>query len=168
MLTLSLSHMILIAYDTLSTMLILSLIAGAYDRAIKYVLERQQFDRSIASFQLVQERMMRVLGTLQAGILSIINLGRLMDQVRSINILFIKSYYYYSYYYINYTTDASPTACMISTVVCTIVVDDIMCVNVVFISSILVSSILVFILSCLYILGRSHDGPYCPIESMDY
>lgn len=56
------------------------LLLGAYDRAIKYVLERKQFDRSVASFQLVQERMMRALGTLQAGILSILNLGRLMDK----------------------------------------------------------------------------------------
>ncbi|PFH38623.1 acyl-CoA dehydrogenase domain-containing protein [Besnoitia besnoiti] len=53
---------------------------GAYDNALKYCTERRQFRRELASFQLVQERLMRVLGMLQASLLLVLRLGRLMDE----------------------------------------------------------------------------------------
>nr|CEL67391.1 TPA: ACYL-COA DEHYDROGENASE [Neospora caninum Liverpool] len=53
---------------------------GAYDNALKYCTERKQFGRELASFQLVQERLMRVLGILQGVLLMVLRLGRLMDE----------------------------------------------------------------------------------------
>ncbi|KYK63765.1 acyl-CoA dehydrogenase domain-containing protein [Toxoplasma gondii TgCatPRC2] len=53
---------------------------GAYDNALKYCTERKQFGRELATFQLVQERLMRVLGMLQGVLLLVLRLGRLMDE----------------------------------------------------------------------------------------
>jgi len=41
-------------------------VSGAYDAAIKYVRERKQFGRPIGAFQLVQEKMARLLANYQA------------------------------------------------------------------------------------------------------
>jgi len=41
-------------------------VAGAYDSAIKYVRERKQFGKPVGSFQLVQEKMARLLANYQA------------------------------------------------------------------------------------------------------
>lgn len=40
---------------------------GVYDMAARYIQERQQFGAPLAAFQLVQERMTRMLGTVQVG-----------------------------------------------------------------------------------------------------
>ena len=40
---------------------------GVYDMAARYVQERVQFGAPIASFQLIQERLARMLGTVQVG-----------------------------------------------------------------------------------------------------
>uniref|UniRef100_A0A7S1P0V8 Acyl-CoA dehydrogenase n=1 Tax=Vitrella brassicaformis TaxID=1169539 RepID=A0A7S1P0V8_9ALVE len=53
---------------------------GAYERALQYCMDRTQFNKPLASFQLVQERLMRALGHLQASILTVIRLGRMMDE----------------------------------------------------------------------------------------
>lgn len=53
---------------------------GAYEKAIEYCLDRQQFGKPIASFQLIQERLMRVLGLVQAMVLTSLHVGRLIDQ----------------------------------------------------------------------------------------
>jgi acyl-CoA oxidase len=42
---------------------------GVYDNAIKYTRERKQFGRSIAGFQLIQEKLVRIMGNVQAMIL---------------------------------------------------------------------------------------------------
>lgn len=42
--------------------------AGAYEAAVRYVRERQQFGRPLASFQLVQEKLARMLGNLTASL----------------------------------------------------------------------------------------------------
>lgn len=42
--------------------------AGAYDFTIKYVTQRKQFGKTIASFQLTQEKLARMMGNLQAMI----------------------------------------------------------------------------------------------------
>jgi len=42
--------------------------AGAYEAAVKYVTERQQFGKPIASFQLIQEKLARMLANLTAGL----------------------------------------------------------------------------------------------------
>jgi glutaryl-CoA dehydrogenase len=36
--------------------------AGAYEAALSYALKRQQFDRPIAGFQLIQDKLVRMLG----------------------------------------------------------------------------------------------------------
>ncbi|KAF8817919.1 acyl-CoA dehydrogenase domain-containing protein, partial [Cardiosporidium cionae] len=41
------------------------LLLGAYERALNYCLQRQQFSKPLVSFQLVQERLMQVLGKIQ-------------------------------------------------------------------------------------------------------
>lgn len=42
--------------------------AGAYEAALKYVTERQQFGRPVASFQLVQEKLVTMLGNVTASL----------------------------------------------------------------------------------------------------
>lgn len=42
--------------------------AGAYEAALRYVREREQFGRPVASFQLVQEKLARMLGNLTASL----------------------------------------------------------------------------------------------------
>lgn len=42
--------------------------AGVYDMCVRYTKERQQFSRSLASFQLQQERLARMAGSIQVCI----------------------------------------------------------------------------------------------------
>ena len=42
--------------------------AGAYEAALKYVMEREQFGKPIASFQLIQEKLARMLSNLTASL----------------------------------------------------------------------------------------------------
>lgn len=42
--------------------------AGAYEAALKYVMEREQFGKPIASFQLIQEKLARMLANLTAAL----------------------------------------------------------------------------------------------------
>ncbi|MCU1639259.1 MAG: glutaryl-CoA dehydrogenase [Microbacteriaceae bacterium] len=42
--------------------------AGAYEAALRYTLEREQFGRPIASFQLVQDKLVRMLGNVTASL----------------------------------------------------------------------------------------------------
>lgn len=48
--------------------------AGAFEAALAYVKERQQFGRSIGSFQLVQEKLARMLGNLTASLSLVVRL----------------------------------------------------------------------------------------------
>lgn len=48
--------------------------AGAFEAALAYVKERQQFGRSIGSFQLVQEKLARMLGNLTASLALVVRL----------------------------------------------------------------------------------------------
>jgi acyl-CoA oxidase len=41
---------------------------GAYDRVIEYISQRKQFNKSLSSFQLIQEKLARIMGNIQAMI----------------------------------------------------------------------------------------------------
>lgn len=53
---------------------------GAYDVALKYVKERKQFGVPIASFQLVQEKLVRMLGMIQSMALVAWRVTRLFEE----------------------------------------------------------------------------------------
>lgn len=55
---------------------------GAYDAALTYALRRHQFGRPLASFQIVQERLVRMLADLTAMQLYCMQIGRLDDDGR--------------------------------------------------------------------------------------
>lgn len=55
---------------------------GAYEATVKYALEREQFGKPIASFQLVQERLARCLGNITASIALCVRASQLSDQDR--------------------------------------------------------------------------------------
>ena len=50
---------------------------GAYEATVKYALEREQFGKPIASFQLVQDRLARCLGNITAGIAMCVRVSQL-------------------------------------------------------------------------------------------
>lgn len=50
--------------------------AGAYEAALKYTLERQQFGRPIAGFQMVQDKLVRMLGNVTASIAMVVRLAQ--------------------------------------------------------------------------------------------
>jgi acyl-CoA oxidase len=52
---------------------------GIFDHALQYVKARKQFGVPIASFQLVQERLSRMLGTIQSMILVSWRVSRLFE-----------------------------------------------------------------------------------------
>lgn len=57
--------------------------AGAYEAALAYALEREQFGRPIASFQLVQDKLVRMLGNVTASLGMAVRLAqRRQDGVR--------------------------------------------------------------------------------------
>lgn len=54
---------------------------GAYEAALKYVINRKQFGRSIASFQLIQEKIARSMGLISSCMLLCTHTARLfMDE----------------------------------------------------------------------------------------
>ena len=53
--------------------------AGALEAAIRYVREREQFGRKVASFQLVQEKLARILGNLTASLGLVTQLSAIQD-----------------------------------------------------------------------------------------
>jgi glutaryl-CoA dehydrogenase len=53
---------------------------AAYDVAITYALERQQFGRPIAGFQLIQSKLVNMLGDVTAMQLYCLRLGRLIEE----------------------------------------------------------------------------------------
>ncbi|WP_396126349.1 acyl-CoA dehydrogenase family protein [Cellulomonas sp. NS3] len=55
---------------------------GAYEAAVRYVAERRQFGRPLASFQLVQDRLAQCLGNITASIALCLQVSRLQDQGR--------------------------------------------------------------------------------------
>jgi acyl-CoA oxidase len=52
---------------------------GIFDRCVAYLKERSQFNAPLASFQLVQEKLARMLGTIQGMILVSWRLSKLYD-----------------------------------------------------------------------------------------
>ena len=55
---------------------------GAYDAAMNYVSERRQFGRPLTSFQIVQQRLVKMLAELTGMQLYCMQVGRLADQGR--------------------------------------------------------------------------------------
>ena len=55
---------------------------GAYEAAVRYAGERQQFGRPLASFQLVQDRLAQCLGNITACIALCLQASRMQDQGR--------------------------------------------------------------------------------------
>lgn len=58
----------------------LGLTIGVYDNAIKYVMNRKQFGVPIASFQLIQEKLSRIMGSIQSMTLMAWRITKLMEQ----------------------------------------------------------------------------------------
>lgn len=56
--------------------------AGAYDMAVRYVSEREQFGAPLGAFQLVQERLARMQAQVQAMWLVAYRLTKLLDEGR--------------------------------------------------------------------------------------
>lgn len=54
--------------------------AGALDAAVRYVRERHQFDRPVGGFQLVQEKLARMLGNTVASLALVVQLSARQDQ----------------------------------------------------------------------------------------
>jgi glutaryl-CoA dehydrogenase len=55
---------------------------GAYEAAVKYTLEREQFGRKLSSFQLVQDLLARCLGNISASIALCMQTSQLLDEGR--------------------------------------------------------------------------------------
>jgi glutaryl-CoA dehydrogenase len=53
---------------------------ACYEAALTHALRREQFDKPIAAFQLVQAKLVRMLGEITKAQLLVIQLGRLLDQ----------------------------------------------------------------------------------------
>ena len=58
--------------------------AGVFDMCARYTGERQQFGAALGAFQLVQERLARMLGNVQAMFLMCWRLSKLYEQVGSV------------------------------------------------------------------------------------
>lgn len=54
--------------------------AGAYEAALKYVLERQQFGKPLASFQLIQEKLAHMLSNVTACLAVVVRLTQQQDE----------------------------------------------------------------------------------------
>lgn len=54
--------------------------AGVYENVVKYITERRQFGKPLASFQLQQERIVRILTTFEAAFLLALRISRLADE----------------------------------------------------------------------------------------
>ncbi len=55
---------------------------GAYERSVAYATQRRQFGRPIASFQLIQDKLVRMLGNVTAMQTMCLRLSRLQDEGR--------------------------------------------------------------------------------------
>ncbi|ARC56695.1 Acyl-CoA dehydrogenase [Frondihabitans sp. 762G35] len=55
---------------------------GAYEAAVKYTLEREQFGKKLSSFQLVQDLLARCLGNISASIALCMQTSQLLDEGR--------------------------------------------------------------------------------------
>lgn len=53
---------------------------GAYDKCIEYLKQRKQFDRPLSGFQLVQEKLVKMLGTIQSILLLVWRLSAMHDR----------------------------------------------------------------------------------------
>jgi len=53
---------------------------GVYDNVIKYISNRKQFNAPIASFQLIQEKLSRIMATVQAMLLLVWRVTKLMNE----------------------------------------------------------------------------------------
>lgn len=53
---------------------------GVYDNVIQYTTQRQQFGRSISGFQLIQEKLVRIMANTQAMLLMCIRLTKLLEE----------------------------------------------------------------------------------------
>jgi glutaryl-CoA dehydrogenase len=53
---------------------------GAYEKALAYITRRQQFGRPIAGFQLVQEKVARMVGNITASLGMVVRLAELQEQ----------------------------------------------------------------------------------------
>ena len=56
--------------------------AGVFDMCVRYVKERHQFGASLGSFQLVQEKLARMLANIEAMFLMCWRLSKLYEEVR--------------------------------------------------------------------------------------
>ncbi len=54
--------------------------AGAYEAALKYVSERHQFGKPLASFQLIQEKLARMLTNVTASLAMVVSLTQAQDE----------------------------------------------------------------------------------------
>ena len=53
---------------------------GVYDNAIKYVSNRKQFGKTISGFQLVQEKIVKIMANTQAMVLLCFRISKLVDE----------------------------------------------------------------------------------------
>lgn len=53
---------------------------GVYDNAIKYVSNRKQFGQPISGFQLVQEKIVKIMANTQAVLLMCYRISKLVDE----------------------------------------------------------------------------------------
>ena len=58
--------------------------AGVFDMCARYVGEREQFGAPLGSFQLVQEKLARMLGNIQAMFLMCWRLSKLYEEVSAL------------------------------------------------------------------------------------
>jgi len=56
---------------------------GAYEAALKYTLKRKQFGRPIAKFQLVQEKLSRMLALCEMMVSHLVKVSQMMDNKQS-------------------------------------------------------------------------------------
>lgn len=63
--------------------MIAGLACGAYEAALKFTLKRKQFGRPVAKFQLVQEKLSRMLAFCEAMVSQLVKVSQLMDAGKS-------------------------------------------------------------------------------------
>lgn len=53
---------------------------GLYDSMMKYLTEREQFGKKLVAYQLIQDKVFRVMSAVQASLLMAFNAQRLLDE----------------------------------------------------------------------------------------